>query len=44
MKKGIILTLLVAAFGLLATAQGRMELRFNEVMVQNDSNLVDQTG
>ena len=44
MKKGIILTLLVAAFGLLATAQGRMELRFNEVMVQNDSNLVDQSG
>lgn len=44
MKKGIILTLLVAALGLFATAQGRMELRFNEVMVQNDSNLVDQTG
>ena len=44
MKKGIILTLLVAAFGLLATAQGRMELRFNEVMTQNDSNLVDQIG
>lgn len=44
MKKGIILTLLVAAFGLLAIAQGRMELRFNEVMVENDSNLVDQIG
>lgn len=44
MKKGIILTFLVAAFGLLAAAQGRMELRFNEVMTQNDSNLVDQVG
>lgn len=44
MKKGIILTLLVAAFGLIASAQGRMELRFNEVMIQNDSNLVDQIG
>ena len=44
MKKGIILTLLVAAMGLFASAQGRMEMRFNEVMTQNDSNLVDQTG
>lgn len=44
MKKGIILTLLVVAFGLIASAQGRMELRFNEVMVQNDSNLIDQSG
>ena len=44
MKKGIILTLLVAAMSLLASAQGRMEMRFNEVMTQNDSNLVDQTG
>ncbi len=30
--------------GLFASAQGRMEMRFNEVMTQNDSNLVDQTG
>ena len=44
MKKGFLLTLLVAAFSLLTSAQGRMELRFNEVMVQNDSNLVDQIG
>lgn len=44
MKKGIILSLLVAVTGLIASAQGRMEMRFNEVMVQNDSNLIDQTG
>lgn len=44
MKKGIILTLLVVAISLMSSAQGRMELRFNEVMVQNDSNLVDNTG
>lgn len=44
MKKGIILSLLVAVTGFIASAQGRMDLRFNEVMTQNDSNLIDQTG
>ncbi|MBR1882384.1 MAG: OadG family protein [Muribaculaceae bacterium] len=43
-KKGILLILLVAVMSLFASAQGRMELRFNEAMVQNDSNLVDHTG
>lgn len=43
-RKGIIITIFVAVFTLSSFAQGRKDLRFNEVMTQNDSNLVDQYG
>ena len=42
MNKKIILTLIAVVAAITASAQGRMDLRINEVMVQNDSNYVDQ--
>ena len=43
-KKGIILILLTVFVALSSFAQGRKELRFNEIMTQNDSSYVDQYG
>ncbi len=43
-KKGIILILITAFVALSSFAQGRKELRFNEIMTQNDSSYVDQYG
>lgn len=44
MNKKIILTLIAVVTAMTAMAQGRLDLRINEVMVQNDSNYVDQDG
>ena len=43
-KKGILLVLFAAIMSLTTLAQGRMDMRINEVMVQNDSNYVDHYG
>lgn len=43
-KKGIILLVLCLLIGSMTYAQGRKGLRINEVMVQNDSNFVDDYG
>lgn len=42
MNKKIFLTLIAVVAAITASAQGRLDLRINEVMVQNDSNYVDQ--
>ncbi len=44
MNKKILLTLIAVVVAITASAQGRLDLRINEVMVQNDSNYVDQDG
>lgn len=44
MNKKIFLTLIAVVATLTTMAQGRLDLRINEVMVQNDSNYVDQDG
>lgn len=44
MNKKIILTLIAVVTTMTVVAQGRLDLRINEVMVQNDSNYVDQDG
>ena len=44
MNKKILLTLIAVVATFTAMAQGRMDMRINEVMVQNDSNYVDQYG
>lgn len=44
MNKKILLTLIAVVTAITAFAQGRMDLRINEVMVQNDSNYIDQDG
>jgi len=44
MNKKIILTLIAVVATMTAMAQGRLDLRINEVMVQNDSNYVDNDG
>ena len=44
MNKKIFLTLIAVVAAMTAMAQGRLDLRINEVMVQNDSNYVDQDG
>ena len=44
MNKKIFLTLIAVVAAITASAQGRLDLRINEVMVQNDSNYVDQDG
>lgn len=44
MNKKIFLTLIAVVAAITASAQGRLDLRINEVMVQNDSNYVDQYG
>ena len=44
MNKKILLTLIAVVATLTAFAQGRMDLRINEVAVQKDSNYVDQDG
>ncbi len=44
MNKKIILTLIAVVAAMTAMAQGRLDLRINEVMVQNDSNYVDIDG
>lgn len=43
-KKIFLLTLILAAFVAGANAQSRRNLRINEIMVQNDSNYVDDYG
>ena len=43
-KKGLILFLLVVVCAIGVNAQSHKGLRINEVMVQNDSNLVDEYG
>ena len=43
-KKGIILFLLAVVCSISVNAQSHKGLRINEVMVQNDSNLVDEHG
>ncbi|MGM9836729.1 MAG: OadG family protein [Muribaculaceae bacterium] len=43
-KKGIILFLLAVVCSISVNAQSHKGLRINEVMVQNDSNLVDEYG
>lgn len=43
-KKGIIIALFAAIMSLASYAQGRMDMRINEVMVQNDSNYIDECG
>ncbi len=43
MKKSL-LTLIFAALAIIASAQSRSALRINEVMVSNDSSLVDEYG
>lgn len=43
-KKGLLLIFIAAVVALATHAQGRMDLRINEVMVQNDSNLIDSYG
>ena len=44
MNKKVLLTLIAVVAAMTAMAQGRLDLRINEVMVQNDSNYVDQDG
>ena len=44
MNKKIFLTLIAVVAAMTAFAQGRLDLRINEVMVQNDSNYVDNDG
>lgn len=44
MNKKILLILIAVVAAITASAQGRLDLRINEVMVQNDSNYVDQDG
>ena len=44
MNKKIILTLIAVVAAFTASAQGRLDLRINEVMVENTSNYVDQYG
>lgn len=44
MKKHLILTLVALLATSVAFAQGRRGLRINEIMVQNDSNVVDDYG
>jgi len=44
MNKKIFLTLIAVVATLTAMAQGRLDLRINEVMVQNDNNYVDNDG
>ena len=44
MNKKIFLTLIAVLAVMTAMAQGRLDLRINEIMVQNDSNYVDQDG
>lgn len=44
MNKKIFLTLIAVVAAISASAQGRLDLRINEVMVQNNSNYVDQYG
>ena len=44
MNKKILLILIAVVAAITASAQGRMDLRINEVAVQNDSNTVDQNG
>ena len=44
MNKKISLAIVGVVATITAMAQGRMDLRINEVMVQNDSNYVDQDG
>jgi sodium pump decarboxylase gamma subunit len=44
MNKKIILTLIAVVAAMTAVAQGRLDLRINEVMIQNDSNYVDIDG
>lgn len=43
-KKGIITILIVTLFATIAAAQGRMDLRINEVMVENENNVTDEYG
>ena len=43
-KKGIFLILISVIISLSSFGQARKLLRFNEVMVQNDSNYIDQLG
>ena len=43
-KKGLIIIFALVACVLAASAQNRRALRINEVMVQNDSNIVDEYG
>ena len=43
-KKGLILTLMAVVTVLSSLAQGRKDLRFNEVMTTNDSSYIDQYG
>ncbi|MBR5087151.1 MAG: OadG family protein [Muribaculaceae bacterium] len=42
MNKKILLTMIAVVTTITVMAQGRMDLRINEIMVQNDSNYVDQ--
>ena len=44
MNKKILLTFIAVVAAITVCAQGRLDLRINEVMVQNDSNYVDQDG
>lgn len=44
MNKKILLTLIAVVATITVSAQGRLDLRINEVMVQNDSNYIDQDG
>lgn len=44
MNKKVLLTLIAVITAITASAQGRLDLRINEIMVQNDSNYVDQDG
>ncbi|MBR5639120.1 MAG: OadG family protein [Muribaculaceae bacterium] len=44
MNKKILLTLIAVVAAITASAQGRLDLRINEVMVQNNSDYVDQDG
>ncbi len=43
-KKGIIITLIALFIAMTGAAQGRMDLRINEVMVSNESNMPDEYG
>ena len=44
MNKKILLTLVAVVVAMTAMAQGRMDLRINGAMVQNDSSIVDEYG
>ena len=44
MNKKIFLTLIAVVAAINASAQGRLDLRINEIMVQNTNNYVDQYG